>query len=1134
MGTGTLSSFFKLFFVIVISTFVLSCSKVNVDLSNSIYENLKIKVTSQSNNNSDISIYRGQNYSLQFEKQDKHIKPILITPIIDYDHTKFNISDVIESIPDKIVLNPDESGFKVNIRIKSTLPAKESFSFSVSFLSADNSLAFDLDKYQFTVNNSIEKPVPISILTPSQGSYVNSINHNVFLISGNCQSVNEIQLTSSSPYAGIFIPLSTVCSGGTFSFTNLDLSLFLDGNLEFNLIQKNQLNEESEKISLELVKDTLAPNLTITNPLNGDVISSNILVVYGNCSEVNQLVSLSGPAVNPNFATCDNNGDWTGSVDISSLLDGVLTFRLTLKDVAGNENLKVLTVNKLTTAPTASLSSKPESYSKNRTLAIQVQGANVDKYKYKLGLNGSLSSCSSAADYSGWISVSSLITDTLVSDAEYRICVLGQNSVAGLSQELLTPTSYTWILDTQPPSIALTLVGGSNVNISNKSAFPVSIDCSEVGQNIEILIGSVTLTTVNCAFTTNTFNLNMSSTPESDYQLSAKIVDLAGNSMTSPTVNIKVDITSPSFGGSISDGVEFYSLTNTPLFSWAPATDSSGISSYALAIGSTPGGSDILNFTDIGNVLLKFYVFSIPVVNGQTYYPSIKARDQAGNWSLAIHGDGWLAKQSSWQEKLYFKPLVTKVSLKYGQAIALSADTMVVGVPNESSDDNQTHNGAFASSDDNLSLSGAVYVYKKGTTAWTQEAFIKPAFAKTNLMFGSSVAIDGDWLVVGAVGDSSDQNNIVYDPVGVIGNANSISSGAVYIYKRTGTSWAFYSYIKPKNNHAYMNFGSSVAISGDTIVVGSIYEKSAEGLVLNGTAVSNDVSLSEAGAVYVYKLSGAVWNQSAYIKPPYPTSNGNFGNSVAIYGDTIVVGSTGESSSQNQVYNGSSPDSSYENSSMGLKSGAAFVYRTNATTWGLEAVLKASNSDQNDNFGVSVSLYKNTIVVGSHLEDSNQSSITSLASTNNSKSNSGAAYVFKRSGSAWTQEAYLKASNSFVDNYFGSVVKVYENTIAVSAVGEKSNQVTIINGENSSTDTTLMNSGAVYVYYFDNQSWHQQAYIKTSNNNSEDVFGFSMDLFNNLLVGASIKEDSSLTGITTSPGADNSKADSGAVYLFSR
>ena len=137
--------------------------------------------------------------------------------------------------------------------------------------------------------------------------------------------------------------------------------------------------------------------------------------------------------------------------------------------------------------------------------------------------------------------------------------------------------------------------------------------------------------------------------------------------------------------------------------------------------------------------------------------------------------------------------------------------------------------------------------------------------------------------------------------------------------------------------------------------------------------------------------------------------------------------------------------------------------------WKQQAYIKAANNGVSDAFGGSVELFNDTLAVGVYGEDSNQNTITNgtSASSDNSNLSSGAVYVYKRTGSSWAQEAYIKASNNDAQDYFGYSVSFNDNdTLVVGALQESSNQNTITNGDNSSSNNSNSSSGAVYVYSF--------------------------------------------------------------------
>ena len=198
--------------------------------------------------------------------------------------------------------------------------------------------------------------------------------------------------------------------------------------------------------------------------------------------------------------------------------------------------------------------------------------------------------------------------------------------------------------------------------------------------------------------------------------------------------------------------------------------------------------------------------------------------------------------------------------------------------------------------------------------------------------------------------------------------------------------------------------------------------------------------------------------------------------------------------------------------------------------------LKASNAEGGDYFGSAVSLSSDghTLAVGVTSEDSNGLGVNSGAEADNSASNSGAVYLFRFTGGAWTQEAYLKASNAEDWDVFGWAVSLSSdgNTLAVGASSEDSNGLGVNSG--AEADNSATDSGAVYLFRFTGGSWTQEAYLKASNAEGGDHFGNFVSLSSDdhtLAVGAA-SEDSNGLGVNSGVEIDNSATDSGAVYLY--
>ena len=217
--------------------------------------------------------------------------------------------------------------------------------------------------------------------------------------------------------------------------------------------------------------------------------------------------------------------------------------------------------------------------------------------------------------------------------------------------------------------------------------------------------------------------------------------------------------------------------------------------------------------------------------------------------------------------------------------------------------------------------------------------------------------------------------------------------------------------------------------------------------------------------------------------------------------------------------------------------GAIYVYTRSGTTWALQSYLKASNAEGGDSLGVIVSISDdgNTIAGGILDEDCVSTGVNpSNACDNDQKDDTsvGAAVVFVRQGTQWAQQAFIKASNTGKEDWFGSRLQISGdgNTLAVSAQLEDS-AAQGINGKQD--DDSAQEAGAVYFFTRSGTTWAQKAYVKSSNNEAFDEFGSSVALSRDgrtLAVGAR-GEDSGAKGIDGNQ-ADNSMKEAGAVYVF--
>ncbi|MCB0466272.1 MAG: hypothetical protein KDC78_11475 [Aequorivita sp.] len=475
----------------------------------------------------------------------------------------------------------------------------------------------------------------------------------------------------------------------------------------------------------------------------------------------------------------------------------------------------------------------------------------------------------------------------------------------------------------------------------------------------------------------------------------------------------------------------------------------------------------------------------------------------------------------------YIKASNTEAGDQFGYAVSISEDGTRLAVSATSEDSNATGiNGN--QSNNSAGGSGAVYIFFRNGTIWTQEAYIKASNTEAFDGFGYSMKLSGDGtrLAVSAPFEDSDAN-------GVNGNQadnSAASTGAVYVFSRSGTIWTQEAYLKASNSDSPDNFGngfSSVSINSDgsRIAVGA-YREGSNATGVNGNQANN--SASNSGAVYVFSRTGTTWIQEAYIKASNTGVDDYFGHDLDLSGDgtRLAVGASQEQSNATGI-NGNQGNNSAN------RAGAVYVYRRSGTTWTQEAYIKASNTRASNLFGNNMSFdYDGSrLAVCAAAEDSPSSGINGSQTQAGGLDDYGAVYIFSRNGTTWVQEAYVKASNPDIDDEFGATVSLskYGFKLAVGSRRESSN-ATGINGNQSDNSANV--SGAAYVFKRCGTTWVQESYVKASNTELGDYSGI-VDLSANglyLALGAS-GESSNAIGINGNQ-SNNSASQSGAVYII--
>lgn len=446
-------------------------------------------------------------------------------------------------------------------------------------------------------------------------------------------------------------------------------------------------------------------------------------------------------------------------------------------------------------------------------------------------------------------------------------------------------------------------------------------------------------------------------------------------------------------------------------------------------------------------------------------------------------------------QRAYVKPSHVRPSDQFGHSIALSGDgsTLAVGATGDSSDD--PANPSSAGSTD----SGAVHVFRRAETTWIFETYLKASQIKTGAGFGYSVALsrDGSTLAVGAYNESR-------------ADCDEEVTGAAYLFTRENGLWReqkrFALAGVPCNND---KFGASVALSDDgaTFAVGIPGDK-------YGPDASDDEP-QDQGKVHVYVRDAVGWSKPAIeVKVPnYSAPTGDkLGASVALSGDgsLLVIGAP---------YDGA------------RSAHAGAVYVSTRSAWTALTRLEAPHSDMSDEFGSRVAISRDgtTLVASAQLEDG-----SGAEPNDNLVAQSGAAYVFKRSGSTWSLPFYVKPAHPGELDHFGSSLAVSQDgeRVTVGAYDEDSASKGIDQDE---IDNGRQDAGAAFVFASDGGSYGQAAYLKASNTDRAERFGNSIAMSGDgsiVAVGA-FHEGGSSTGVN--PAAQTKDGmKQGAVYVFHR
>jgi hypothetical protein len=369
-----------------------------------------------------------------------------------------------------------------------------------------------------------------------------------------------------------------------------------------------------------------------------------------------------------------------------------------------------------------------------------------------------------------------------------------------------------------------------------------------------------------------------------------------------------------------------------------------------------------------------------------------------------------------------------------------------------SSDGTRVIVGAY-SEDTGGDATGAAYIFALSGGSWSQEAKIQSSDIQASDYFGYRVSMSGDGTKV-IVGANQESTGATY-------------AGAAYIFAYSSGSWSQEAKIQASDKQADDEFGQSVSMSSDgtKVIVGAWQE---------------DTGGSNAGAAYIFALSGGSWDTGTKIQASDKQDSDRFGYKVSMNSDgtKVIVGA-------------------WQDETGGSYAGAAYIFALSGGSWSQQAKIQASDKQAHDYFGYSVSMSSDgtKVIVGAFAEDTGGGS-------------AGSAYIFALSGGSWSQQAKIQASDPEANDRFG-------RSVSMNSDGTK-----VIVGA-WLEDTGGTNAGAAYIFAYSSGSWSQQQKIQASDKQADDYFGQSVSMSGDgtkVIVGAD-RED---TGATNA----------GAAYIF--
>jgi len=676
--------------------------------------------------------------------------------------------------------------------------------------------------------------------------------------------------------------------------------------------------------------------------------------------------------------------------DFSALADGAMSLCIVGRNSVANSLQtypNIYTWTKDTVSPVSlSLSVSSTTTVPNPTLTINNSEAGTIIKIYS-GVSGTPIEYCNDLFYVGSVSATATTTTHAVTGLTDRTHYFTAKALDAAGNSSPCSNTAQTILDTSAPGAPLVRgqAGGVFETLSPFYSWDASTETGSGLLRYEVAVGSasgtitdimgwtpVSSTIQNYTYASGAFNESL------NYNFSVRAVDNAGNVSPVTTKSWRPYITSPLWQQ------QAYIKANNPtandMFGWDVAFDGDRMVVSA-------------RYEDAAQTSISL---TGPVAD----------EGQANSGAVYVYKR---SVSSTWALEAYLKPDNTLSNQDFGYSVDISGDTIVVGSPMEKSA--QAGVSATGSTTFTASPYGAVYTFKHNGTGWVMENYIKP-LGPTAGHFGHDVSIDGDTLVATAPyytsptdsgaayvfnrsGGNWTQFQTLRETVPSTGNRfgwsvdmhqdkiavgalhSSLNYGNVQIFELQGASWTTTASVSNTVRATNDKFGNAISIYGDRLAVGAFQEKfNAVGVQVGWTTYGT--SVTPYGAVYIFEKVGGIWNQAAYVKPPVLESGQNFGYSVSLFENKLVVGSPGTSSGK----------------------GAVYVYKIPATgVYTANRKYQAGDQTVGSYFGSSVAISNSAIAVGGYTEKSDSGMVQN-----------GSTYLFTQGvstdyGAAWLLES---------------------------------------------------------------------------------------------------------------------------------